>query len=291
MTHAPLTLEDAFESHRAHLVRVAYGTLGSVAEAEDAVQEAWLRLQRLEDPSTIRDLRAWLTTTVSRIALDVLGSARSRREQYVGPWLPEPLVEDLAAEDPADRVTLDESVGMALMVVLEQLSPPERTAFVLHDVFGVGFDEVAEVVGRSPDAARQLASRARRRVREERPRFQTTRAEQLAVVQAFAEAAAGGDVEGLLAVLDPDVVWRSDGGGKVWASRRPQRGAAKVAKAMAYFRSRGAGTGRIAEVNGGPGLVVVDGDDVLTVMAFCVHEGRITALDVVRNPDKLKHVR
>lgn len=281
-----LTAED-FEAQRPHLTRVAYGTLGSLSEAEDVVQDAWLKAQR-QDWAEVRDPRAFLTTMVSRLALDALGSARVRREAYVGPWLPEPIVEDLG---PADQVTLDESVSMALMVVLESLSPAERTAFLLHDVFGVGFDEVAEVVGRTPAAVRQLASRARKHVAEARPRFSASADEQTRVIAAFGRAAAEGDIDGLLAVLDPDVVWRSDGGGKVYASLKPQRGARKVAKAMAGFARRSFKEVRIAQVNGAPGIVMVDPDGVLTVMAFAVDGGRITALDVVRNPDKLRHVR
>lgn len=276
----------AFEALRPHLLRVAYGTLGSLAEAEDVVQDAWLRAQRT-DWSEVRDTKAFLTTVVSRLALDALGSARVRRETYVGSWLPEPIVEDL---DPADRVTLDESVSMALMVVLESLSPAERAAFLLHDVFGVGFDEVADVVGRTPAAVRQLASRARKHVEAERPRFATTADEQTRVVQAFVHAAAEGDLDGLLAVLDPDVVWRSDGGGKVTAVRTPQRGAQVTAKAMATWGRRPWTDLRIARVNGAPGIVLRDSDGVLTVMAFTVDGGRITALDVVRNPDKLRHL-
>src|SRR4051812_8898589 len=202
-----MDLATAFEAERAHLVRVAYGQLGSLAEAEDVVQDAWLRLQRV-DPEEIRDLRAWLTTTVSRLALDELRSARARRERYVGPWLPEPLVGDTAA-DPADRVTLDESVGMALLVVLESLSAAERVAFVLHDVFGHPFDAVADVLGTSPEASRQLASRARRHVEARRPRFPATREQQRNVVAAFATAVAEGDVSGLVGLLDPDAVMRT----------------------------------------------------------------------------------
>ncbi len=170
----------AFESHRAHLLRVAYGTLGSVADAEDAVQEAWLRLARLEDPGAIEDLRAWLTRVVGRLALDGLRRAHRTRESYFGEWLPEPVVNTTAAagptapDDPADRVTLDESVTLALLVVLESLTPAERTAFVLHDVFGMPFEEVSEVVGRAPTAVRQLAARARRHVDEARPRHPAT---------------------------------------------------------------------------------------------------------------------
>ncbi|WP_461030933.1 RNA polymerase sigma factor SigJ, partial [Streptomyces sparsus] len=209
-----------FEEHRAHLLRVAYSTTGSLAEAEDCVQEAWLRLRTLPDPAAVRDLRAWLTTTVGRLALDALGSARARRERYVGTWLPEPLVERAPDNDPADRVTLDESVSMALLIVLERLTPAERAAFLLHDVFGMPFQEVADVVGRSPAAVRQLASRARRHVEQERPRLPPTRAEQRALVAAFATACGTGDLDGLLALLDPDAVYRSDGGGRVNALSR-----------------------------------------------------------------------
>ncbi|HEU4656616.1 MAG TPA: RNA polymerase sigma factor SigJ [Capillimicrobium sp.] len=283
-------LTAAFEEHRSHLLRVAYATLGSLAEAEDAVQEAWLRLRRQERPEEIRDLRAWLTTTVSRIALDALRSARARRERYVGPWLPEPLVEDAVGADPADRVTLDESVSMALLVVLERLSAAERSAFLLHDVFGLSFDEVAEVVGRSPAAVRQLASRARRHVEEGRPRFPPTRAEQLELVGAFAAACLEGDLDRLVQILDPDVVWRSDGGGKVAASRKEQRGAERVAKINLALARRPPQEARVADVNGAPGLVFRDADGHLTVMAFTVDAGRIVAIDVIRNPEKLTAV-
>lgn len=291
MAAEPDALSAAFEAHRSHLLRVAYATTGSLAEAEDVVQEAWLRLERLDDPGEIRDLRAWLTTTASRLALDALGSARARRERYVGPWLPEPLVEDLSADDPADRVTLDESVSMALLVVLERLSAAERSAFLLHDVFGLSFEEVAEVVGRTPAAVRQLASRARRHVEDGRPRFPPTREEQTQLVTAFAIACAEGDLEALMAILDPDVVWRSDGGGKVSASRKAQRGAERVARInIALARKYARGDGRLAEVNGAPGIVLTSSEGVLTVMSFTVDAGRIVAIDVIRNPDKLTNV-
>ena len=284
---SPDELALAFEAHRPRLVRVAYASLGSVAEAEDCVQEAWLRLRRLPDPGSIRDLGAWLTTTVSRLAYDALGSARARRERYVGPWLPEPLVEDLSTDDPADRVTLDESVSMALLVVLERLSPAERTAFLLHDVFGFGFEEVAGVVGRTPVAVRQLASRARRHVEDGRPRFPPTRAEQQRLVTAFAAACGSGDMEQLVALLDPEVVWRADGGGKVSAARPPTGGAQNVARWLLALARRPPRSLRMATVNGAPGLVMRDADGVLTVIAFTIDAGRITALDVMRNPDKL----
>ena len=205
-----MTHEERFAQARPRLLRLAYSELGDVGEAEDVVQEAWLRLERA-DAATIQNLDGWLTTVVARLALDRLGSARARRETYVGPWLPEPVASD---DDPADRVTLDETVSYALLIVLEQLSPAERTAFVLHDVFDVPFGDVAEVVGRTPEAVRQLASRARRHVEREGPRFAASHAEHDRAVRAFGRAAAEGDIEGLVAVLDPDVVWTSDGGGR-----------------------------------------------------------------------------
>jgi RNA polymerase sigma-70 factor, ECF subfamily len=283
-----------FEAHRSRLLRLAYATTGSVAEAEDCVQEAWLRLQRTVDREagdreTIRDLGGWLTTTVSRLALDALGSARARRERYSGPWLPEPVVEALGADtaDPSDRVTLDESVSMALLVVLETLSPAERTSFVLHDVFGLPFEEISGVVGRSPAAVRQLASRARRHVRDGRPRTEPTRAQQEELLGAFIRASTDGDLGRLTALLDPDVVWRADGGGKVHAAPRLKRGASAVARMLAGFSRRPPLGLRTALVNGSPGLVLRDADGVLTVMALTVSDGRITAIDVIRDPDKL----
>jgi RNA polymerase sigma-70 factor (ECF subfamily) len=284
-------LARAFQAERPRLLNVAYATTGSLAEAEDCVQEAWLRLRRLEDPAGIRDLPAWLTTTVGRLALDALGSARVRRERYVGPWLPEPLVKDVRADDPADRVTLDESVSMALLVVLERLSPAERTAFLLHDVFGMPFGEVADVVGRTPAAVRQLASRARQHVERGLPRFPPTYDEQRDLVAAFMAACQDGDLAGLLAVLDPEVTWRGDGGGKVPALSRVEGGADEVARRLLAFARGPLGDLRLADVNGAPGLVMRGADGVLTVIALTVDAGRITAIDAIRNPDKLPGVR
>ena len=282
-------IAEEFEALRPRLVRVAYATLGSLAEAEDVVQDAWLRLHRTE-PGEVRDLRAWLTTVVGRLALDALGSARARRERYVGPWLPEPLVDE-SAPDPADRVTLDEEVSLALLRVLESLSPAERTAFVLHDVFGHTFGEVAEAVGRSPDAARQLASRARRHVEAGRPRFPATRETQREAVLAFAAAVTEGDVDRLVALLDPEVVLRTDGGGRVSAARKPIEGAGKVSRTLLAFARKGAvgARGALVEVNGRPGLLVIAGG-ADSVFAFTVDDGLITAIDIVRNPDKLTHL-
>ncbi len=282
-----------FERLRPHLLRLAYSQLGSLTEAEDVVQEAWLRLQRI-DPEAIEDLRAWLTTVVGRLSLDALRSARVRREQYIGPWLPDPLVETPSAEpDPADRATLDESVSHALLVVLETLSPAERTAFVLHDVFGFAFEEVGVIVGRSSASARQLASRARRHVAEQRPRFPASLEQQRRVVEAFTAAAAEGDLDGLMALLDPDVVMRSDGGGRVNAARKPIVGADRVGRSLLALARKGMSTSQveIVDVNGAPGLLVTEASGILTVTAFTIDDGRIVALDVVRNPEKLRHVQ
>jgi RNA polymerase sigma-70 factor, ECF subfamily len=284
----------AFEQLRPQLLRVAYGTLGSVAEAEDVVQDAWLRLERA-GPEEIEDLRAWLTTVVARLSLDALKAARRRREEYVGQWLPEPIVERLAESDPADRVTLDESVATALLVVLERLTPAERTAYLLHDVFGLPFDQVAEAVGRSPDAVRQLAARARRHVEAGRPRFPASPEEHERVVVAFVEACGMGDLDRLMEVLDPDVVFRSDGGGRVPAARRPLRGADRVARALLSLERKRQRAGHEMRgaprlVNGQLGFVYLEGSR-LNVLSLTIDAGRIVALDVVRNPEKLRHVR
>ncbi|MZE79742.1 RNA polymerase sigma factor SigJ [Streptomyces xinghaiensis] len=284
-----------FEEHRGRLWGVAYRITGSVADADDAVQEAWLRWQALPDGEAAEP-RAYLTTVVSRICYDQLGSARSRRETYVGSWLPEPVLggDGGAAALPEDRVTLDESVGMALLAVLERLTPAERTAFVLHDVFAVPFTEIAEVVGRTPVSVRQLASRARRRVRAESPRRSVDRDEHRRAVDAFLAAATGRDLDALMKVLDPDAVWRADGGGKVSAARRPVHGRDKVARVVEGLLRRWAPdtvTAEVREVNGAPGLVLSDpGSGQSAVAAFTVHRGLITEIDIVVNPDKLRHL-
>jgi RNA polymerase sigma-70 factor (ECF subfamily) len=277
-----------FEALRPQLTRVAYGILGSVAEAEDAVQEAWLRLGRT-DPAKIEDLRAWLTTVVGRLALDALGSARRRRESYVGEWLPEPVVEEYGAEEDP---TLDESVSTALLVVLERLSPAERTAFLLHDVFDLPFEKVATVVGRSPAAVRQLASRARGHVEAGKPRFPADRDEEERIVAAFATAWQEGDHEALLGLLDPDAIMRSDGGGRVPTAGKPLLGADRIGRALVALARSAARRGeeprgRFARVNGSPGMVVHDRYST-SVVSLTIDRGRITAVDIVRNPDKLR---
>jgi RNA polymerase sigma-70 factor (ECF subfamily) len=281
-----MTAAQRFARARPRLLRLAYSQLGDVGEAEDVVQEAWLRLERA-GAETIHDLDAWLTTVVGRLALDTLRSARSRRETYIGPWLPEPVVSD----DPADRVTLDESVSYALLALLEQLSPAERTAFVLHDVFDVPFGDVAEVVGRTPEAVRQLASRARRHVADQRPRFEASPEEHDRAVRAFARAVAEGDLDGLVAVLDPGVVWTSDGGGHAIASRKPVRGAARVARAwVALGRRTIEPRAAPIELNGRLGLLIAGTDGHRSALSFTVDDGRIVRIDAVRNPDKLRRV-
>jgi RNA polymerase sigma-70 factor (ECF subfamily) len=281
-------LATEFAQLRPYLLRVAYSHLGSLSEAEDLVQEAWLRLER-SDRAEIRNLRAWLTTVVSRLAIDALTSARSRRERYVGPWLPEPLVQADADEaDPARKVDLDESVSMALLVVLESLSPAERSAFLLHDVFGYSFSEVAQIVGRSPAAARQLATRGRHAVEARRPRYPAAVEEQREVIAAFQAAVQEGDVGSLIEVLDPSVTFRSDGGGVVNAARTVFTGAERVARIFTAMAGHFGEQFRMRPivVNGAPGLLL-DTGQYPSVIAFNFDYGRISEIDVVRNPEKL----
>lgn len=286
-----------------HLFGVAYRLLGSAQDAEDAIQEGQIRWQQLPDGDRdlIREPLAWLTRVVSRICLDQLGSARTRREQYAGIWLPEPVpgrIEPLVstagsrdASDPADAVTLDESVSMALLVVMEKLSPGERVALILHDVFGVSFGEIATIVDRSPEACRQLASAGRRHVRS-RPRFSASGPERDSVVAAFARACTGGDLLALAQVLDPDVVSRADGGGLVPAGSRPIHGVERVARLLVGLVRRGFPgdpdiSWRFAPVNGQTGLIVEASGAVIGVMDLAVRDGRVAELAMVINPDKL----
>jgi RNA polymerase sigma-70 factor (ECF subfamily) len=281
-----------FDRLRPYLLRVAYSHLGSIGEAEDLVQEAWLRFERA-DRAQIRDLRAWLTTVVSRLALDTLTSARARRERYVGPWLPEPVVQDAEPNaDPAARTELDEDVSMAMLIVLESLSPAERSAFLLHDVFGYSFDEVARIVDRTPAATRKLAARARPAVEARRPRYPARAEEQRRIVAAFLDASSNGDIAALLELLDPSVTYRSDGGGLVAAARKMFTGAQRVARiwtAMAGHYGEDY-QGSLITVNGAPGLLLEIGRD-RSVVGFTIDGGRITSLDVMRNPDKLTRLK
>jgi len=293
MTGASSAVE--FERHRGHLIGVAYRMLGTLQDAEDAVQETYLRYVRAAD-SDIHDLRAWLTRTIARICLDEMRSARARRESYVGQWLPEPVVGVIkslsqAPLGPEDRVTLDESVSMAMLVLLESLTPAERTALILHDILGVPYGEVSQTLGRSEAACRQLVSRARAHVREHAPRFTPDRAQHAEAVRAFLAASSRGSVDELVRVLDPDVILRSDGGGVVpGVARRPVIGADHVARLLVGVAARRPAASRFGAVNGSPGLVFEDDSGVVGVMAFTVAGGLITEIDFVVNPEKLRRV-
>lgn len=282
-------LAGRFEAHREHLKAVAHRMLGSRAEADDAVQEAWLRLARAE-AADIDNLGGWLTTVVGRICLDVLRSRRSRREDPLGDRLPDRLPDPVVTDvvDPEHEVLLADSVGLALLVVLESLNPAERLAFVLHDLFGVPFEEIAPVLGRTPVAARKLASRARRRVRGAAPAPDPDPVAQRRAVDAFLTAARGGDLTALLAVLDPDVTLRADGGKALPGGMRVLHGAPAVAGQLATFqRMATASTTRPALVNGAAGLVnTVDGE-LVSIMGFTVADGRIVGIDILSDPERL----
>lgn len=278
---------------RPRLTRIAYAVLGSYAEAEDVVSDVWLRAGRADAIEPIRDIEAWATVAVARAALDAYRSARIQRERYVGPWLPEPLLATDGPTDPADRVTLDDTVSFALLIMLESLTPAERTAWVLHELFGLPFTEIAEVVGRTPVAVRQLAARARTHLRERTGRFEVNSEEHNRVVGGFLQAAAGGQLAELLAVLDPDVVLTSDGGGQVSSALRPVIGADRVARFVLGIAAKIGPDehSRPMLINGAWGLVVSDGSRVTTVMSMTVSQGRIVRIDLVRAPGKLRHSR
>ncbi|MEV5333208.1 sigma-70 family RNA polymerase sigma factor [Streptomyces werraensis] len=282
-------LARSFEEHRAHLKAVAYRMLGSLAEAEDAVQEAWLRLGRVE-PGEIDNLGGWLTTVTGRICLDLLRSRTARGEQPMDDtFVPDPVIRPLSRVDPEREALEADSVGIALLVVMETLDPDERLAFVLHDMFAVPFDDIAPVLERTPAATRQLASRARRRVRVTAPPSDPDTTRQRQALDAFRAAARTGDFEALLAVLHPDVVLRADAGALVQgvAGSKRLQGARRVAESAMLF-SRYNATARMVLVNGAPGLVgVVDGR-VGSVLTATVHEGRITALYILADPERLR---
>ena len=280
---------------RRRLVSLAYRMLGTIAEAEDAVQESYVRWYRLSDAerAAIGNPQGWLTRVASRVCLDVLGSARHRRERYVGEWLPEPVPaqffpgQEHGAADPLDRLTLEESVSTAVLVVMEAMTPAERVAFVLHDVFGLPFPEIAAVVGRTPAAVRQLASSARRRVREHDV-VGGDRREHDAVVRAFVRASGTGDLASLTALLDPSVALRSDGGGVVSAARRPVVGADAVARFLLGVARKAPGTGFSEEVTGdGLAYRFDDGPGVRALLNLRVRAGLVTDVWIQMNPAKL----
>jgi len=273
-----------FEEHRSRLRAVAYRMLGSISEADDAVQEAWLRLSR-SDAGAIDNLGAWLTTVVARISLNTLRSRSSRREQPIGVHVPEPVIDRADGTDPEHEALIADSVGLALLVVLETLSPAERLAFVLHDMFAMPFDEIAPIVGRSPEAARQLASRARRRVQRSDPIPDADIETQCAAADAFLAAARQGDFDALVAVLDPDVVLRADGG-TTGLSRHVQ-GAEAVAGQALFWEQQADLTLRRVLVNGIPGVVAIRNGKPFSVGAFTVEDGKIVEIDFLADPERV----
>ena len=281
-------LAERFEEQRPRLRAVAYRMLGSVSEADDAVQEAWLRLSRT-DTSEVENLGAWLTTVVARVSLNLLRSRSSRRETPLGVHVPDPIVDRADGTDPEHEALLADSVGLALLVVLETLSPPERIAFVLHDMFAVPFDEIAPIVDRSPEAARQLASRARRRVQGENAVPDTDLDTQRSVADAFLAAARDGDFEALLAVLDPDVVLRADVGPLPAGGSREVRGAREVAGQALFFSGLGLVL-RPALVNGVVGAVSTRDGEPFSVGAFTIRGGRIVAIDILADPERIRRL-
>jgi RNA polymerase sigma factor (sigma-70 family) len=277
-------LAERFEAHRGRLRAVAYRMLGSLSDADDAVQESWLRLSRT-DPGDVANLAGWLTTVVARICLDMLRSRRSRREEPWGVRLPDPVISPADGLDPEQEALLTDSVGLALLVVLDTLQPAERLAFVLHDMFSVPFQQIGPLVDRSPDAARMLASRARRRVQATTTVPDADLPRQREVADAFLAAARAGDFDALLSVLDPDVLLRADCG-PLPAASGTIRGARNVAKTALAF-SRLAQYARPALVNGAPGLVTTRGGRPRSVLAFTIRDGRIVEIDILADPSRL----
>jgi RNA polymerase sigma factor (sigma-70 family) len=282
-------LADRFEEHRPHLRAVAYRMLGSLSEADDAVQDTWLRLSRA-GTGEVENLGGWLTTIVARVCLNMLRSRSVRREESLGVRLPDPVISPEGALQPEEEALLADSVGLALLVVLDTLSPAERLAFVLHDMFELPFEEIAPMVGRTPAAARQLASRARRRVKGTGiPEPDPDLARQRDVVDAFFAAARGGDFDALVAVLDPDVVLRSDFGERRAAASRVTRGAAAVAR-QAVIGALPNAQLHPALVNGAAGVVVTVGGRPFAVLGFTVTEGRIVEIDAIADPDRVRRI-
>ncbi len=284
-----------FEQLRRASFAIAYRMLGSVSEAEDVVQEALLRVHRaIEGGEQIASPRAYIATVTTRLAINELRSARARREQYVGEWLPEPILTD-GVDDPAQHAEVADSLSLAMLVLLESLSPEQRAALLLHDVFDYGYPEIAEIIGKSEENVRQLASRARRHVEQRRPRFQTSRQQREELTQRFLAAVQQGDLTGLEALLAHDVVLTGDGGGKVPALARSLRGRNRVARMLLTWMRIGsrspAFTLRPAEVNGGPGLTAVDGQQrLVSVCSLEIAGGEIRSISSIVNPDKLAHL-
>jgi len=285
-------LADRFEEHRAHLRAVAYRMLGSLTEADDAVQDTWLRLSR-SGAGEVDNLGGWLTTIVARVCLNMLRSRNLRREESLGVHLPDPLISPEGELQPEEEALLADSVGLALLVVLDTLAPAERLAFVLHDMFELPFEEIAPMVGRTPAAARQLASRARRRVKgAEVPAPDPDLARQREVVDAFFSAARGGDFDALVAVLDPDVVLRLDSGARRPAASLMIRGAAAVARQAQSGLAAGLRAAHLhpALVNGAAGVVVTVRGRPITVMGFTVADGKVAEIDAIADPERVRKI-
>ncbi|MFF9405540.1 RNA polymerase sigma-70 factor [Streptomyces anandii] len=281
---------DLFEEHRPVLMGVAYRMLGRVADAEDVVQDAWLRWSRA-DHDAVREPRAYLVRVTTRLAIDRLRQIKSRGEAYVGPWLPEPLVTDVAGTvaDTAEQAVLADSVSLAVLIVLESLSPLERAVFVLREAFGYPYAEIAAMLERGEPAVRQLAGRARRHVEERRPRYEVDPAQRRDLTERFLAAAANGDLEGLMALLAPDVRLVGDSGGKAKAPLRILSTADKVGRFLVGVARKGIAdpSFRILELNGGPALLILSGGRPDSVFQLDVADGRIQAVYIIRNPDKL----
>lgn len=280
-------LAERFEQHRLRMRAVSYRMLGSLSEADDAVQEAWLRFSRA-DTSAVQDLGAWLTTVVARVCLNALRSRKARPEEPIGPHLPDPIVSAVGAVGPEDEALIADSVGLALLIVLDSLTPAERLAFVLHDVFDVPFEQVALIVNRSEVATRQLASRARRRLRTA-GKSEMDVAKQWELVDAFLAAAREGDFDALLEVLDPDVVRRVDAGATLPGVPQILRGARAVASGAVTFQELGYASRR-ALVNGAPGVVSFDGEEPMSVVGFTIARGRIVEMNILTDPVRLRQL-
>ena len=281
-------LAQRFEEHRSRLRAVAYRMLGSVSEADDAVQDTWIRLSRT-NADEVENLGGWLTTVVARVCLNMLRSRQTRREEPFGPHVPEPIIDPVAGVDPEHEALLADSVGLALLVVLEMLSPAERLAFVLHDMFAVPFDEIAPIVDRTPEAARQLASRARRRVQGNSPVGDADPEQQREVVEAFLAAAREGDFDALVALLDPDVILRADSGAGLPAATLEVRGAAEVASRAATY-ARLQLLQRPVLVNGVLGMVSYRDGRPFSIGAITVRGGRIVEMDILADPERLSRL-
>jgi len=285
---------NVFEELRPLLFSIAYRMLGSVSEAEDIVQEAFLRFHRASlEETEIESPKAYLSTVVTRLSIDRLRSARVRRERYVGQWLPEPLLTDTAA-DASEHAIIADSLSMAFLVVLESLSPVERAVFLLHDVFGYGYDEIARIIGKSEQNCRQLAVRARRQIEQRRPRFETSRTQQEQLAQRFFAAVEQGDTEALIRLLADDVVVYGDGGGKVPSWPQPIEGRDRVSRLLAGLGAQARSLGlriKMTELNGQPGALFLDPEGRLTnVMSLDIADGMVQAVRSIINPDKLAHL-